>query len=285
MRSGFTLVVLCLAAFPIAAQQPTFSSRQEAVRVDVLVSDRRGPVSGLTAADFEILDSGVPQQVDLVSFERVPLTIALVLDSSSSINAERLDNLRDGGRAVLENLRRDDQAALITFDDAVMLTERLTSEAHRLEAAVARMEASRHPFTGTALIDACYAAMAVLDAEPGRALLVAFTDGVDTSSWLTGDKVLQFARRSNAVVYGVSTSKFGRGSFLRELGDVTGGGAMEIESTTQLRATFVRILEEFRQRYVVSFSPSNVPAAGWHPLTVRVKNRELTVRARAGYTR
>ena len=62
-------------------------------------------------------------------------------------------------------------------------------------------------------------------------------------------------------------------------------GAIEIRSTAQLRATFVRILDEFRQRYLVSYSPANVPAEGWHPLTVRVKNRSVEVRARAGYTR
>ena len=39
----------------------------------------------------------------------------------------------------------------------------------------------------------------------------------------------------------------------------------------------------FRQRYVVSFSPEGVPAAGWHPLQVRVKNRRVSVKARVGY--
>ena len=259
--------------------------RREVVRVDVLARDRNGPVRNLTAGDFEILDSGVPQQVELVSFEQVPLTIALVLDGSASIDAERLDNLRDGGRAILENLKADDQVALLTFNDTVELKERLTRDAPRVRAALGRLVSSQDSFSGTALIDASFAAMTLLDAEPGRALLVAFTDGVDTSSWLNADRVLQAARRSNAVTYGVSTAALPKGSFLRELGDVTGGGAIEIRSTAQLRATFVRILEEFRQRYLVSYSPANVPADGWHPLTVRVKNRSVEVRARAGYTR
>jgi hypothetical protein len=38
-------------------------------------------------------------------------------------------------------------------------------------------------------------------------------------------------------------------------------------------------------RYLVSFSPANVPSAGWHPLTVRVKDRKVDVKARAGYMR
>jgi VWFA-related protein len=285
MRCWLIVTTLCAAAFPLAAQQPTFSLKREVVRVDVLVTDSRGPVRGLIASDFEILDSGVPQQIGLASFEQVPLTIALVLDASASITPERLDNLRDGGHAILENMKSDDQVALLTFDDAVVLRERLSADTMRVRAALGRMVSSHDSFSGTALIDASYAAMTVLDADPGRALLVAFTDGVDTSSWLRADRVLQTARRSNAVVYGVSTTPLARGSFLRELSNVTGGEAIEIRSTAQLRATFVRILEEFRQRYLVSFSPSNVPADGWHPLTVRVKNRKVAVSARAGYTR
>ena len=94
---------------------------------------------------------------------------------------------------------------------------------------------------------------------------MAFTDGVDTSSWLSVGRVLQIARRSNAVTYGVSTTPLPRGSFLRELSEVTGGASIEIRSTQQLRAAFVRILEEFRQRYLVSYSPTNVSAEGWRP--------------------
>jgi VWFA-related protein len=182
-------------------------------------------------------------------------------------------------------MKAADQVALVTFSDAVALKERLTSDTARVRRALGNLSSSGDSFSGTALIDASYAAMTVLDADPGRTLLVAFTDGVDTSSWLPPDRVLQTARRSNAVVYGVSTSALQKGSFLRELSDVTGGSAIEIRSTQQLRATFVRILDEFRQRYLVSYTPTNVPGEGWHPLTVRVKNRNVEVRARAGYSR
>jgi hypothetical protein len=56
-----------------------------------------------------------------------------------------------------------------------------------------------------------------------------------------------------------------------------------IESTKSLSAVFLEVLDEFRQRYLVSYSPSGVPQDGWHELTVRVKGRGATVRARPGY--
>src|SRR3982750_3594700 len=72
------------------AQEPTFSTRREIVRVDALVTDRSRPVRDLRAADFEILDSGVPQQVEFVRFDQLPLALVLALDGSVSISPEAL---------------------------------------------------------------------------------------------------------------------------------------------------------------------------------------------------
>lgn len=136
----------------------------------------------------------------------------------------------------------------------------------------------------TSLVDGAYAAMTL--AEPGgasRNLILVFSDGHDTSSWLLPERVVESARRSDATVYGVAVRGSGRAEFLRDLCEVTGGSVVEIESTRDLGATFVRILDEFRQRYVISYSPRGVARSGFHKLQVRVKNRRADVRARAGY--
>jgi hypothetical protein len=99
------------------------------------------------------------------------------------------------------------------------------------------------------------------------------------------ERLLATARRSNAVVYAVSAAGLDEDVGLRRLADTTGGGVVKIGKTDALRSTFLTIMDEFRQRYVVSFSPDGVPPSGWHPLTVRVKGRSVTVRARPGYTR
>ena len=85
-------------------------------------------------------------------------------------------------------------------------------------------------------------------------------------------------------MYAVSARGAGRAEFLRDLSANTGGRAVEIESTTDLQKTFVGILGEFRQRYVLSFTPRGVSDAGWHKLQVRVKGRRPTITARQGYT-
>lgn len=44
------------------------------------------------------------------------------------------------------------------------------------------------------------------------------------------------------------------------------------------------IVDEFRRRYVLSFTPRGVAAPGWHRLQVRVKRGRPTIVARQGYT-
>jgi hypothetical protein len=111
-----------------AAQSPAFTSKVEAVRVDVLVTDRGQPVLGLDPSDFEIEDNGVAQQVDLVSFEQIPLNVILALDMSDSVAGERLENLRAAGTAAISALRKNDQAAIVTFSHVVVRGAALTAD-------------------------------------------------------------------------------------------------------------------------------------------------------------
>lgn len=271
-------VVVALAPLAPTAARQTFTSRIDAVRVDVLVTENGQPVQGLRADDFEVLDNGVRQRVDLASFEQIPLNVVLALDMSASLQGLRLGHLQTAGKRVLEGLKAGDRAALVTFSHIVSPRQGLTEDLDRISRALdqARGEGL------TSLIDATHAGMLLGESDAGRSLLIVFSDGVDTSSWLTADAVLETARRGDVVVYGVEVGER-RASFTRDLSEVTGGRLFAIESTNDLSAAFARILEEFRMRYLVSYSPQGVPPGGWHRLEVRVKSRGATVKARPGY--
>jgi len=109
-----------------------------------------------------------------------------------------------------------------------------------------------------------------------------FSDGLDTASWLPAERVLDTARRSDVVAYAVAVRSPARPEFLRELTSLTGGRLFEVEKTQRLDSSFLDILKEFRQRYLVSYTPRGVAKEGWHKLDVRVK-RGGTVKARPGY--
>ena len=129
-RRAVLLVAFASAAATLSArpQIPTFSSKIEAVRVDVLVTEDGKPVRGLGPADFEVFDNGVRQTVDLASSEQLPVNVVFTFDLSDSIAGERLDNLREAGRAVLGGLKAGDQAALVMFNTAVSVAPGLTGD-------------------------------------------------------------------------------------------------------------------------------------------------------------
>ena len=269
---------LCAAPALLLAQGATFSSRVDAVRVDVLVTDNGQPVLGLTPSDFEVADNGVPQQVDLVSFDEIPLNAILVVDMSNSVDGDRRERLLRGAGALLGGLKPDDQAALVTFSHVVRRGTGLTKDVGAVRAALERAAG----VGDTGVIDGTFAGMMVAESDVGRGLLIVFSDGVDTSSWLPASAVLDTARRSGVVSYAVSVRSAIRPAFLEELTALTGGRLFEVERTQNLESVFLGVLEEFRHRYLVSYTPRGVTASGWHQLDVRVKRRG-TVKARPGY--
>ena len=173
------------------------------MQIDALVTSDGKPVRGLTAADFEVRDNGVVQTVDFVSFDERPVNVILALDMSRSVAGLKLERLRDAGRALLDGLRKDDRAALITFSHVVAGRSLLTARRRRGRRSARRRPALRRH----ALVDGTYAALALGDPEDGRSLAIVFSDGLDSASFLTADAVTAAARRTNVVVYGVATGE------------------------------------------------------------------------------
>jgi len=283
MRRAFVISAsMMVATAALSAQGVVFSSKVEAVRVDVLVTDREKggtAVLGLKPSDFEVLDNGVPQQVDLVSFEQIPLNVVLALDMSESVSGDRLEQLRDASAKLLNGLTKDDQAGLLAFTQRVVLGSRLTKDVDAVRSAMTPLDDAGD----TAVIDATYAAMMLGESDVGRGLVIVFSDGVDTASWLTHDAVLNTAKRSDVVVYAVSVQSRLKPEFLRELTSATGGRLYEIEKTANLSQVFLSVLEEFRHRYLISYTPNGVEHGGWHKIDVTIKGRKAVVKARPGY--
>lgn len=277
MRAIVTLAAA--AGTSLAAMQPTFSTRVEGVRVDVLVTDgSQRPLRGLTPADFSIRDNGVPQQVDIVSFGETSLNVGLAFDLSESVVGARLDQLKAASAALTAELHPGDHSALVTFDTVVSLPCPLS--ANRLCVRDALNAAT--PARETALVDGVFAGMMIGESDAGRSLLMVFSDGLDTASFIDTDRVLDMGRRSDVVVYPITT-KGARPEFLGELASLTGGRLHEVEANGDLSATFRAILDEFRHRYLITYAPKNVPKDGWHKLEVKVNRSGARVKARPGY--
>lgn len=249
------------------------------VRVDVLVTDGRTPVAGLTADDFELRDNGVAQTVEIVDAVSVPLNVVLALDTSASIAGKRQADLVAATEALLDGLNPVDRAALTTFSHAVNPGMSLTSDLAAVRAQVRGIA----PAGRTSIMDGVYVALTTTLAQPGRSLVVVCTDGADISSWLRPEDVVDSAQRANAVVYAVTSADAGRSTSLEKVAEATGGDVLRIASSEELRSAFAKVLRDFRSRYILAYTPAGVAPGGFHRLDVRVKGRGLKVTARPNY--
>ncbi len=299
-RAASALALAAVLPLLLSAQQ-RFRSGVDVVRVDALVTDGHRPLAGLTAADFELRDNGVVQTIDSAEVEALPVSVIFVLDTSGSVAGTKMANLRAAVDLLLNGLHGEDRAALVTFSHRVRLRRPLASDFAALRTTMAAAAAGG----GTALHDAVYAGLALSDVQESRPLVVVFSDGLDNMSWMDADVVEDAARRASAVVYGVAVAATtsrrrvvsggqssyverieyakGQTDFLEAIASVTGGRLLKADTTTNLSKSFDEILREFRTRYVITYSPRRIDAAGWHHIDLRVKDRRADVRARPGY--
>jgi Ca-activated chloride channel family protein len=305
--SNAALVLLAGAAAwlpaSLAAQQtpPRFTGGTDAVLVDVLVTRGAKPVPDLKTGDFVVIDSGVEQKAELIAVESLPVNLLLALDTSASVRGPALDQLKAAAKAALASLRPSDEAALVTFAHNLALAATWTSDRAKLTQAIEAVSAQG----STALSDAVFATLGIRGKARSRTLVLLFTDGDDTASWLGPADVLEAARRADAVVYGVTLPKSGGGIVATDdldrllqsdprlyrralvplLARETGGESLPATDVKDLSAVFVDAVSRFNTRYVLSYTPAGVPASGWHPIEVKVSASGVDVRARRGYAR
>jgi VWFA-related protein len=278
MRTTVIVVLVLATAAPMTAQSPqtTFRSGIDVVELDVSVTRGGVPVAGLTSRDFELTDNRTRQDVESVTLERVPLNVSIVLDVSQSVAGERLEQMVQAGDALADALRPAERVSLITFSHSVSQTLPLTTDVTSFRAALKTIV----PGGSTSQRDAAHLALLTASREGGRPLILLFTDGHDTTSWLTSSAVIDSARRSGIVMHVV---RFERDAFLDHLVDATGGRTWSATSNRQLRELFTHALDEMRARYLLTYTPKVAPVPGWHDLKVRLRNGSADVIARPGY--
>lgn len=284
-------------AAPIPLPQTTFRSGVEVVRVAAAVYDRRGrAVRGLGKSDFVVLDDGRPREIRDFYAGKSPVSLAVVLDISGSMAVGgNMDRAREAIAVAMRGLRDEDEAAFYTFDSVLQEVVSFTTDLDRIR----RVSLEGRPWGETSLYDAvAHAALtAGRQANRHRAVLV-ITDGADSTSRLTAEEVSGIAASIDVPVYVLavanpvdhpgaelavaeSTRKVAERASLAYLSRWTGGD-MRVSSTSAHTVEAIgHIIGELRHQYLITFEPGE--RAGWHPLEIRARKRDLVVRARSGY--
>jgi Ca-activated chloride channel homolog len=179
-----------------------FKSGVELVNVTATVTDANGRfVSGLRQEDFIVYEDNELQQVTHFSAERVPVSLGITLDTSSSMMGEKIESARSAlDRFLYDLLDPQDEIFLQQFANDPVLLQGWTTDRRVLSRALGRLS----PHGGTAMYDAVAEAVPLVQRGQFRkkALLV-ISDGNDTSSTTRIRDVQQLIRESEALVYAI----------------------------------------------------------------------------------
>jgi len=255
LRLSQTCAALVLLAWATPAGQApaTFRSRVEFVDAYATVQDAEGRlVPDLPREAFEILDNGRPVPITTFSNDPQPITVAVMLDMSGSME-DRILLVRESARRLVDALQPGDRAAIGSFGSEVAVSPLLTGEKSVLRRV---LDEELWPGGSTPLWRAVDAAMHGLAREPGRRVVVLLTDGADNDRTRGAPRRQDIERRAirqSFMVYaiGMKGSAFDDG--VAGVAEQTGGGHFQLAADADLGTTFARVVQELRHQYLLGF--------------------------------
>ncbi len=275
---------------------PTFSSTVDVVNLNVSVSDGHDRhVTGLVPDDFKIFEDGVPQQLCLFTQERLPISLAILVDSSLSMQPN-LPAVKTAAMRLVRALGPGDQAEIIQFNHKFTVLQDFTNEQAKLEEAVRGIAADG----ATGVYNALYFTLKDprfrrQSDDMTRQAIVILSDGEDTSSLVSDDQVLELAKKGNVTVFAISlraprtstldTEAPDRASFfLTALARETGGRSYFPAGLAQIDGVYDRIADELRTQYALGYVSSNPMRDGkWRRIAIEINQGNLMLRHKQGY--
>lgn len=267
------------------------SVETDLVTLAVTVVDGRGRfVSDLRQEHFTVFDNGEPQPIQFFTSEDAPATIGLLIDSSGSMRHRR-EEVTAAASAFAEMSHPLDEFFTLNFNELVWPglppARPFTADAGELRTAL-----SSAPALGmTAMYDALDRALAHLQlGTRDRKVLIVVGDGGDNASRRTFDEVVEHARRTGAVIYGVTLAdpdeREANPGLLKKLAGESGGRAFTPRRAGDVSGAFEQIAREIRSGYTLGFLPPDTAGGGFRSIRVAADagdGRRLIARTRAGY--
>ena len=277
-------------------QAPAFRAGIELVSLNVTVTDATARfVTDLEQDEFSVFEDGVKQDVTFFTKTNLPIALALLLDTSASMDA-KLKTAQEAAIGFVRRLRPQDLAEVIDFDSRPTILAPFTDNASELEQAIRKTSAGG----STALFNAVYIALDQLKRivarnveEIRRRAIVVLSDGEDTSSLLPYEEVLDRAKRSETAIYSIGLRNpdpienrgFKEAEFeLRQLAQETGGRAFFPSQIGELAKIYDQISDELSSQYTLGYTSKNARRDGaWRRVVVRINGKQMTARTKQGY--
>ena len=274
--------------------QARLRSGVDLVSLSVTVTEGSRYVSDLAEPDFEIYEDGAKQAITFFSRVQQPIALAILLDTSASMN-ERLGTALEAAIGFARRMRREDVIEVIDFDSQARILQTFTNDVAALEKAIRATDVNG----STSLYNAIYVSLKELKRakassaeEIRRQAIVVLSDGDDTSSLVPYEEVLDLAKRSETAIYAIGLrpsgsyrTEFKEAEFvLKQLSQETGGRAYCVLTAAELPKIYEQISEELANQYSLAYSSKNPMRNGaWRRVVVRLTKPGLTARTRLGY--
>jgi len=267
-----------------------FRSAIELTTVNATVIDRSGHlVRELPREVFEVFEDGEPQAISQFTNERVPVSLAMLLDVSDSMFGKRIADARDAIQTfVTDLLDPADEFSILAFNHRQHLLTEWTDD----RGVAPRVLAPIHPSGSTAIYDAILATLPLVESRRRqRAALLLISDGGDTASDATLREVRSALLRTDAFVYAIAieaTTPFPinrpvAANALKEVTDQSGGTTQVVQSSGEVISAMWEIADELNSQYLIGYSSTKSNDGKYHSIRVRVKGSDYRVRARNGY--
>jgi Ca-activated chloride channel homolog len=298
---GGSLVKTGADSQPLEVPASTIRVKVRMVQVDAVVKDRDGRMMGnLRADDFIVYEDGVQQEIMNFSQDKLPLSVALLVDRSGSV-APYISQLRRIAIRALNQLKPQDEVCLFAFADTVERLEDLTTDRRRIAEATDRIRAGGM----TNITDALWEAINYLarNASDRRHAVILISDNAQTSEPLMNEaETIAAALETETVVYNLKTSGAQRPLAARlpsllfkedpvaTITRETGGEIINVEQTAAFDAAFGAVISHLRKRYLLAYYSSGAEQGGvFHEIKVRLSARygkpgsDYSVNAKRGY--
>ncbi|HKW03504.1 MAG TPA: VWA domain-containing protein [Vicinamibacterales bacterium] len=257
------------------------------VTMAVTVRERNGGklVSNLTEHDFVIEEDGKPQPLARFTAERTPLSVAVVIDISQSLNGEPMKVTRAAARKFIETaLGKDDEVALVSFNHAVTVVANWTTDRTKVVAGLDTLA----PSGSTAMYDAVFRTLSLFTSRSNqRAAIVVISDGADSASDRTPTQLKKELAGTDLFLYWIAVDHADARPATRvnqytiaEIAAQANGYSEVIPKTEDLDAALTRVSDELNHQYLMAYEPVTAANGKTHTVRVSVPKGNYVVRAR-----
>ncbi len=264
------------------------------------VFDKNGRfISGLEKEHFKVYEDGVSQQISSFSQEDIPISMGIIIDTSSSMD-DKIEQVNRAAHAFIQANNRQDEVFLVGFNDEVELLQPFTNDIDEITDALENAVITG----GTALYDAIF--LGVQEAGRGqksKKAIVVITDGEDRDSVYSLNELVASIQESEVQIFMVGflgeipkRSLFGRWTkspaekgrdALERIAEGTGGRAYFPEDISEIHNIVSEIAHELRNQYSIGYVSNNHDRDGsWRRVVIRLDPDAVSdpeLRYRRGY--